>query len=86
MYQYQIQTQLGVCKKESAYFVVWTEKDIHIEVICFNAFLWSEILEKSKVIFDNAILPELVGKFMTRMHRVKCLETTQVYPRDHSYL
>lgn len=31
LYFYQVQTQLGVCKMESAYFVVWTEKDLHVE-------------------------------------------------------
>lgn len=30
-YFYQVQTQLSVCKMESAYFVVWTKKDLHVE-------------------------------------------------------
>lgn len=34
-YYYQIQTQLGVTKCESCYFIVWTEKDTHIEEISF---------------------------------------------------
>ena len=32
-YFYQVQTQPGVCRLESAYFVVWTEKDLHVEQI-----------------------------------------------------
>ena len=66
-YFYQVQTQLGVCKAESAYFVVWTEKDLHIEQICLDEELWNEIREKSKYIFLTAILPELVGKFYSRL-------------------
>lgn len=66
-YYYQVQTQLGVCKIESAYFVVWTEKDLHIEQIMFDEVLWNTICEKSKHIFVTAILPELVGKFYSRL-------------------
>jgi hypothetical protein len=56
-----------VCKIESAYFVVWTEKDLHIEQIMFDEVLWNTICEKSKHIFVTAILPELVGKFYSRL-------------------
>ena len=66
-YFYQVQTQLGVCKLESAYFVVWTEKDLHVERILFDEEFWGNICQKSKNIFDTAIMPELVGKFYTRL-------------------
>uniref|UniRef100_A0A3Q1ED01 YqaJ viral recombinase domain-containing protein n=1 Tax=Acanthochromis polyacanthus TaxID=80966 RepID=A0A3Q1ED01_9TELE len=58
-YFYQVQTQLGVCKMESAYFVVWTEKDLHFEQIFFDEEFWGMMCEKSKNIFETAILPEL---------------------------
>ena len=67
LYYYQVQTQLGVCKLESAYFVVWTEKDLHMEQIMFDCEMWQEICEKSRHIFYTAILPELVGKFYSRL-------------------
>ncbi|CAC5396060.1 unnamed protein product [Mytilus coruscus] len=67
MYYYQVQTQLGVCQMESGYFVVWTEKDLHIEQIVFNNELWKEICDKSKHLFITAILPELIGKFYSRL-------------------
>ena len=85
MYYYQIQTQLGVCKKNSSYFVVWTEVDMHVEIIDFNPGMWSEICSKSKVIFDTAIMPEIVGKFFTRIHKVSNLEKAQGL-EDHTYL
>ena len=66
-YFYQVQTQLGVCKLESAYLVVWTEKDLHVECILFDEEFWDTICQKSKNIFDTAIMPELVGKFYTRL-------------------
>jgi hypothetical protein len=67
MYYYQVQTQLGVCQIESGYFVVWTEKDLHIEQIMFDNNMWKEICEKSRHIFVTAILPELVGKFYSHL-------------------
>ena len=67
IYYYQVQTQLGVCQLESSYFVVWTEKDLHIENIMFDNEMWKDICEKSKHIFTTAILPELVGKFYSRL-------------------
>uniref|UniRef100_A0A8C5ELC2 YqaJ viral recombinase domain-containing protein n=1 Tax=Gouania willdenowi TaxID=441366 RepID=A0A8C5ELC2_GOUWI len=47
-YFYQVQTQLGVCKLESAYFVVWTEKDLHVEQIVFDEAFWDIMCQKSK--------------------------------------
>ncbi len=38
-YYYQVQTQLGVCGFDSAYFVVWTEEDLHQEEILFDETL-----------------------------------------------
>lgn len=65
-YFYQVQTQLGVCKLETACFDVWTEKqfpcsrnDILSSGTCY--------VRKSKHIFDTATMPELVGKFYTRL-------------------
>ena len=66
-YFYQVQTQLGVCRLESAFFVVWTEKDLHVEPISFDEEFWDMICHKSKHIFDTAIMPELVGKFYSRL-------------------
>lgn len=70
-YSYQVQTQLGVCNLESAYFVVWREKDLHVEHILFDEEFWGMICQKSKHIFDTAIMPELVGKFYTRLSSTK---------------
>ena len=66
-YYYQVQHQLGVCRREFCYFVVWTEHDVHIEIITFDSELWEQICEKSLHIFQAAILPELVAKFFTRL-------------------
>ena len=65
-YWYQVQTQMGVCEMERAYFVVWTEKDMHVEEVFFDEQKWLEMCVKAKHIFETAILPELLGKFFTR--------------------
>ncbi|KAH3777905.1 hypothetical protein DPMN_179353 [Dreissena polymorpha] len=66
-YYYQVQTQLGVTKLKSAYFIVMTEVDIHMEQIMFDEQLWEEICVRTEKIFKVAILPELVGKFYSRL-------------------
>ncbi|XP_052792116.1 uncharacterized protein LOC128226275 [Mya arenaria] len=66
-YQYQVQTQHGVSKHEVGYFVVWTANDLHVEAIMFNIELWDKICASAKDIMYAAVLPELVGKFYTRL-------------------
>lgn len=43
------------------------EKDLHVEHIFFDEAFLGMMCKKSKNIFDTAILPELVGKFYTRL-------------------
>ena len=66
-YYYQVQHQLGVCRRKLCYFVVWTEHDVHIEIITYDSELWEHICEKSLHIFQASIRPELVAKFFTRL-------------------
>lgn len=65
-YYYQVQTQLGVTGKELCFFVVWTNKNIHVERIVFDENFYSEICSKTKILFDSVILPELVAKLTSR--------------------
>ncbi|WAR31610.1 ING4-like protein [Mya arenaria] len=66
-YYYQIQTQLGVCKQEMCFFVVWTLCDLFIKEVKFNPIVWEDICSKSKGFFECAVLPELVGKVFTSL-------------------
>ena len=66
-YFYQVQTQLGVSEYDDCFFVVWTQNDLHVERISLNQTVWKEICDKSEVFFKNAILPELVGRFYSRL-------------------
>ncbi|KAG1671733.1 Chromatin modification-related protein YNG2 [Nymphon striatum] len=66
-YYYQVQTQMGCAGLEFGYFVVWTEKEIHVELIPFNQEVWNEITSSAGRLFHTAVLPELVGKFYTRL-------------------
>ena len=65
-YYYQIQTQLHVSNRLFCDLFVWTDKDYHIERIWPNKSMWSIIIEKCRLIFNVAILPELIGKFFSR--------------------
>ena len=66
-YFYQVQTQLGVSEYDDCFFVVWTQNDLHVERISLNQTVWKEICDKSEVFFKNAILPELVGRFYSKL-------------------
>ena len=46
---------------------MWTERDIHIEVITIDNDLWEEICSRSSHFFHVAVLPELVAKFFSRL-------------------
>ena len=65
-YYYQVQAQLFVCDVEYCDFVVWTQRDIHIERIVPDIVFWEEALLKSTKLFNVAVLPELVGRWFTR--------------------
>ena len=66
-YFFQVQTQMGVTKVESCLFVVWTTVDLHVEQILFDEGNWQEMCRIAEHFFRTAVLPELVGKFYTRL-------------------
>ncbi|XP_033747952.1 uncharacterized protein LOC117332971 [Pecten maximus] len=72
-YYYQVQTQIHLCGKEYADFVVWTEREVHIERIEPDNELWEEIKEKAASFHAMAIMPELVGKFYSRINTAPLL-------------
>lgn len=47
-------------------FVVWTERDIHIERITPSVEFWEITLNKALKFFTLCILPELLAKWYTR--------------------
>ena len=65
-YYYQVQAQMFICEVEYCDFVVWTDKDIHIERIVPDSEFWEEALLKATKLFKVAVLPELVGRWFTR--------------------
>jgi len=65
-YFYQVQTQIFVTGREFADFVVWTERDIHIERIEPDVTFWGEISDQAADFHAMAIMPELVGRFFSR--------------------
>ena len=66
-YFFQVQTQMGVTKVEPCLFVVWTAVDLHVEQILFDEGNWQEMCRTAEHFFRTAVLPELVGKFYTRL-------------------
>ena len=76
MYYYQVQTQIHVCSKDFADFVVWTQKDVHIERVMADEEFWSRVSKKASDMFNHVVMPELVAKYFTRKS-IKAVEQTQ---------
>jgi putative phage-type endonuclease len=54
-YWYQIQGQLGICKKSVCYFIVFTHEDLFVEKIEFDSqFFHQEILSKLKNFYETS--------------------------------
>ena len=62
----QVQCQLFCTKRSYCDFVVWTEKEVHIERIHPDESFWLENVSKVKHFFVTSILPEFTGKFYSR--------------------
>ena len=64
-YYYQVQTQLLVTGFKFCDFFVWTEKDTFLETIPVDTETQANILSKTKPLFCNVLLSELVGRYFT---------------------
>lgn len=60
--------QLLLCEAKYGDFVVWSLNEHHIERININNDICMDIIAKSKWIFYEAILPELLGRYFTNRH------------------
>lgn len=62
----QVQGQIFIVDVDYCDFIVWTERDTHIERINPDVEFWELALMKAKKFFSLCILPELLGKWYTR--------------------
>ena len=58
----QVQAQLLCTKFKYCDFIVYTKEDIHVERIELDLSFIDENLPKVKTVFENSILPELLGR------------------------
>ena len=63
----QVQTQISVCQKEYSDFVVSTSEGVFIERILPDPDFFKSLVEKAERFFKLCIMPELVGKFYSRL-------------------
>lgn len=65
-YYYQIPTQLLLCGVKYGDFVIWSPyEECYVERIQVNDEICSEIMVKAKWFFCEAILSELLGRYIT---------------------
>ena len=67
-YYYQVQLQLHVCHDALyADFIVWTQSEIAVERIYRDDQFFENCIENARHFFTYGILPEIIGKWYTRM-------------------
>ena len=67
-YYYQVQLQLHVYRDALyADFVVWTQTETAVECIYRDNQLFEDCIENTRHFFMYGILPEIIGKWYTRM-------------------
>ncbi len=61
-----VQCQLFCTRRQYRDFVLWTERDIHIERIFSDEQFWLEQVARVKDFFSMSVLPELLEKLYSR--------------------
>ena len=59
-YYYQVQCQMAVTGIFKCEFYLCTTKESHLELINFDEEFWKVNLAKTKIFYDNIIIPELM--------------------------
>ncbi|XP_066902767.1 uncharacterized protein [Halyomorpha halys] len=66
-YYFQIQGQLQITGRNTCYFVVWTPKDLHYEIIKRNDDFWETFMIRKLIFcYKEVILPELLDPRLMR--------------------
>ena len=65
-YYYQVQAQINICNVGYGDFVVWTTNDLLIERIMPDQDFFERMAEPIEHFFVYSILPEIIGKWLTR--------------------
>ena len=61
----KVQCQLFCTGLSYCDFILWIEKDVHIEQVYPDNVFWLTNIEKAHLIFQKAILPEVFGRFFS---------------------
>ena len=65
-YYYQVTGLMGVCGIPKCYFLVWTPKELHIELTEFESGIWPNVLLKLELFFFKSY----VAKVMLGLHAI----------------
>ena len=66
-YYYQVQGQIKLCGANFSDFVAWSEKELFVERIYLDNTFISDAMDKATSFFKVAVLPELVGKWYSKV-------------------
>ena len=59
-YYTQINSQMAITNCKSAYFIVWTLKDLYVEVVKFDQELWDKVKTNLDIFFKTYVSPALL--------------------------
>ena len=76
-YYYQIQLQMKLCETTHGDFIVWRENELVVERIQINEEFLTVALEKATKFFIYGILPEVLGKWYSRLSHYQTTSTPQ---------
>ncbi|XP_031334306.1 uncharacterized protein LOC116164293 [Photinus pyralis] len=74
-YFHQVQMQMAVAERSYCDLVVWSKKNFYLERVYSDKTFWECESEKALAFFNNVIMPELLGKYFTRLLPLKQIST-----------
>ena len=81
-YYYQCQLQIFVTRRTFCDFVVWSPKELHMERITLDEELVKVAIPAAEKFWRLCVLPELLGKWYTRMQCPKVTSTSLLTQTD----
>ena len=76
-YYAQIHTQMNVCSRKYCDFFLWTKKDYFCQQVMQDKDIWKTYVEKAELVFRKGVLPEIIGRYFTRVPKVTVYDNNE---------
>ena len=82
-YYYQIQLQMKLCQTTHGDFIVWRENELIVERVSINEQFLAMALEKATKFYTNGVLPEVLGKWYSKLPEYQTSRSTEPMNTDN---